>query len=56
MNTQDPKRPLSILPERDKEPLGFEQVHRAGQIKAESHLEEKKALDVTIIAAIIGAL
>ena len=56
LNMQDPNRPLSILQERREAPLGLEQAYQDGQMKAESDLEEKKALDATTIAAIIAAL
>jgi hypothetical protein len=56
LDMQASKRPLSILPETHKAPLGLEQAYQAGQIKAESDLEEKKALDAAIITAIIGGI
>jgi hypothetical protein len=53
---QASKRPLSILPQGHKAPLGLQQACQAGQIKAESDLEEKKALDAAIITAMIGVI
>jgi hypothetical protein len=56
LDMQNPKRPLSILPDSHKAPLGFEQAYQAGQIKAESDLDEKKALAAAVIVAMIGGI
>ena len=52
----DPEGPLSVVPKSHKAPPGLEQPYRAGEIKAQSDLERKKALDPTIIAAMINAI
>lgn len=56
MEMHDPKRLLRITPENHEAPVGLEQPYRAGQTRAESDLEEKKAMDAAIIAAIIAGI
>ena len=56
LEMHDPKRLLRITPENHEAPVGLEQPYRAGQTRAESDLEEKKAMDAAIIAAIIAGI
>ena len=53
---RDPERPLSLLPKSHKPPLRLEETFHAGQIKVESDLEDKEALDAATIAAIIASI
>ena len=56
LELHDPKRPLSIAPENHAPPSGLEEPYRAGQARAQSDLEEKKAMDAAVIAAVIAAI
>jgi hypothetical protein len=52
----DATRPLSLFAAERKVPAGFEQHYRAGQLKAQSDIEEKNALTAAVISAVIAAI
>ena len=56
LEMHDAQEPLSIVPKSHKVPSGLEQPYRAGETKALSDLQEKNAVDQTIIAAMIAAI